>query len=590
MRLAAMTTAGIATGNVFRNTAQATQPNKRPNILMILTDDQGWGDICSHGNPVIETPTMDKLANEGVRFELFFVSPVCAPTRASLLTGRYHLRTGTNGVTRGWENMRTEEVTIAEILKEHDYVTGCFGKWHNGSNWPYHPNAQGFDEFVGFCRGHLNNYFDARLERNGEFFQSKGYISDVLTDHAIKFIEKNKTKPFFCYIPYNAPHGPYQVPDRYFTKYKAKGLADDLACVYAMCENLDDNLSRLLMKLNELDDSTIVIFLTDNGPQFYRYNGGMKGKKGSVHEGGVRVPMFMRWPGRISPGKKVEKIASHVDILPTLTAMCEITKYQTLPLDGKNLLPLIQDTTENWQDRRIYTFKFSRNDDRVVPGSVRTQRWRAVRGGKKGQNWELYDMKSDPGQKRNVAKNFPELLEELKDEYEKVSKEATKNGFDLPIHIGYNQWPRVILPAHEAYLEKTNGSGISYKGNAGWANDWITNWTDIHAYPWWNVKVIHQGFFNISIMYACSNENLGAKFRVEINDQTKDGIITQAHDPRPLYSPDRVKRGEVYEKTWANLKVGTLRLQPGKTKLILRAIKKPGKQMMDVKAVHVTKV
>lgn len=206
--------------------AQIKREVARPNILLIMTDDQGWGDIRSHGNPLIDTPVLDHLAEQGTRFDRFFVSPVCAPTRASLLTGRWHLRTGTHGVTRGNETMRSEEVTLAEILRQQGYHTGIFGKWHNGAHYPEHPNGQGFEEFIGFCSGHLNNYFDATLEYNGKPIKSKGYITDVLTDAAIEFIVKNKTQPFFCYLPYNAPHSPFQVPNRYFQKYKNRGLDD----------------------------------------------------------------------------------------------------------------------------------------------------------------------------------------------------------------------------------------------------------------------------------------------------------------------------------------------------------------------------
>ncbi|GAF95371.1 unnamed protein product, partial [marine sediment metagenome] len=206
----------------------------RPNVLLIMTDDQGWGDVRSHGNDKIDTPVQDALAAQAARFGRFYVSPVCAPTRASLLTGRYHLRTGTAWVTRGLETMRSEEVTLAEILKQAGYATGCFGKWHNGAHYPHHPNGQGFDEFLGFCAGHWNNYFDTRLEYNSETVTTGGFITDVLTDAAMAFIEKHKDHPFFCYLPYNAPHGPFQVPDRYFDKYKKRGLDDKTAAVYGM--------------------------------------------------------------------------------------------------------------------------------------------------------------------------------------------------------------------------------------------------------------------------------------------------------------------------------------------------------------------
>ena len=299
----------------------------RPNVLLIMTDDQGWGDVRSHGNDKIDTPVQDAFAAQAARFERFYVSPVCAPTRASLLTGRYHLRTGTAWVTRGLETMRCEEVTLAEILKQAGYATGCFGKWHNGAHYPHHPNGQGFDEFFGFCAGNWNNYFDTHLEHNGKSVTTGGFITDVLTDAAMAFIEEHKDRPFFCYVPYNAPHGPFQVPDRYFEKYKKRGLDDKTAAVYGMVENVDDNLDRLLHKLDELKltDNTIVLFLTDNGPNGKRYNGGMKGTKGSVDEGGVRVPLFIRWPGQINPGITVKPIAAHIDLLPTIVELCGVS-------------------------------------------------------------------------------------------------------------------------------------------------------------------------------------------------------------------------------------------------------------------------
>ena len=218
---------------------------ERPNVVLIMTDDQGWGDVRSHGNERIDTPAHDRLASEGARFDRFYVSPVCAPTRASLLSGRYHLRSGVHGVTRAYETMRSEEVTIAEILRSAGYATGCFGKWHNGFHFPYHPNGQGFEEFVGFCGGHWTIYFDTRLEQNGRPIATTGYIAYVLTDVAISFIRTNRDRPFFCYLPYNTPHSPFQVPDRYFDKHKARGLDDTLACVCGMVENIDDNLGRV---------------------------------------------------------------------------------------------------------------------------------------------------------------------------------------------------------------------------------------------------------------------------------------------------------------------------------------------------------
>jgi len=207
------------------------KPTEKPNIIIILTDDQGFGDISSHGNSLIETPQIDRIAREGTRLSQFYVSPVCAPTRASLLTGRYSLRTGTQWVTFGLENMNSEEITFAEVFKEQGYETGLFGKWHNGTHYPMDPKGQGFDTFFGFKQGHYNNYFDTQLEYNGVSIQTSGFITDVLTDSAIAFIKKNADKPFLAFIPYNAPHSPFQVPDKYFNHFKNKGLSDKNAAV-----------------------------------------------------------------------------------------------------------------------------------------------------------------------------------------------------------------------------------------------------------------------------------------------------------------------------------------------------------------------
>lgn len=557
---------------------------RRPNVLLIMTDDQGWGDIHSHGNDLIDTPVMDALAASGARFDRFYVSPVCAPTRASLLTGRYHLRTGVHGVTRGRETMRSEEVTLADIFGEAGYATGAFGKWHNGAHYPYHPNGQGFDEFLGFCAGHWNNYFNTTLERNGQSVKTSGYISDVLTEAAMNFIKQNRDRPFFCYMPYNAPHSPWQLPDRYFDKYKARGLDDTTAAAYGMCENLDDNIGRLLGQIDDLEltDNTIVLFTTDNGPNSDRYNGDMKGRKGSSDEGGIRVPLFIRWPGQVAAGAHVTQIAAHIDLLPTLVELCRLPPPRTLPLDGVSLVPLLKGETAGWPDRMIFTHWGRR-------GSVRNQRWRAVvdRNGE----WQLYDMIADPGQEQEVSKQFPRVLDTLSTAYEAWLADVMKDGLDpIPIPIGHPQRPEVVLPGHEAILEPLNREGISYNGRAGWANDWITNWTRTEAYPYWEVDVVRGGRYEITLLYTCPPEDVGARLGVEVGGGSIEGVVRNAHDPDPIPSPDRVKRIEVYEKVWAPLILGEIELQQGRTRLTVKALSKPGLAVMDLKAVRVRRV
>ncbi|MBI1390677.1 MAG: sulfatase-like hydrolase/transferase [bacterium] len=575
-------------GTALMSAAASIQPHAatrmNPNVLLIMTDDQGWGDVHSHGNPLIDTPVMDRLAEQGARFDRFFVSPVCAPTRASLLSGRYYLRTGVTGVTRNRETMDSSETTLAEALRKEGYATGCFGKWHNGAHFPQHPNGQGFDQFIGFCTGHFNNYFDPVLERNGELVKQKGFISDVLTDYAIEFIETNQSQPFFCYVPYNAPHAPWQAPDAYFNKYKAKGLDDTTACAYAMCENLDDNIGRILTRLEELNFSknTIVLFLTDNGPNSDRYNGGMRGRKGSVDEGGMRVPLFVRWPGVIEPGRVVHPIASHIDIYPTILDLCGIISNGSSVLDGENLSPVLRGDANELPDRKIFQYWAGR-------GAVRTQRWRAVHDAK---GWRLHDMIADPGQREDVSDEYPEVLGELSMAYHAWFADVTARDLSPdPIDAGHPEHDEVHLPGHEAFLiHNEREEGISYMLKQGWANDWITNWTDREAYPYWDVNVVREGDYSVRLYYAAPKSCIGSEFRVEAGGDSIKGVIEEAHDPDHLPSPDRVPRTEVYEKVWKEISVGRLHLKEGRLNLSIKALKMTGDQMMEVKGISLKRL
>ncbi|MEM8601781.1 MAG: arylsulfatase, partial [Bacteroidota bacterium] len=337
--------------------AQADDDTVRPNVLLIMTDDQGWGDLRVHGNPDLDTPVLDALARESVRFDRFYVSSVCAPTRASLLTGRDHLRTGVQWVTGGLETMRPEEVTIAEVYRDAGYATGLFGKWHSGAHYPADPRGQGFETVFGFIAGHLNNYFDTDLLHSGELVETEGYITDVLTDAAINFIEAERDHPFFAYVPYNAPHSPFQVPDAYFDKYVERGFDARMASIYGMVENIDTNVGRLLAALDATGqaEQTIVVFLTDNGPNGVRYNGGMRGTKASVHEGGVRVPLFIRYPNQLPADHVVRPLAAHIDLLPTLAELSDVPLPDSLDLDGRSLAPLMRDAvpSADWPERRL---------------------------------------------------------------------------------------------------------------------------------------------------------------------------------------------------------------------------------------------
>lgn len=562
------------------------QTPERPNILLVMTDDQGWGDIRAHGNPAVDTPVMDQLARDGAWFERFFVSPVCAPTRASLLTGRYHLRTGTQWVTRGLETMRPEETTLAEIFSDAGYATGLFGKWHNGAHYPATPTGQGFDTFFGFAAGHWNNYFNTTLTYNGTEVPTEGFITDVLTDSALAFIDRHRDRPFFAYVPYNAPHGPFQVPDRYFDTYKARGFDDKTAAVYGMNENVDDNLGRLLAKLDEHDLAarTIVLFLTDNGPNGNRYNGDMRGTKASVHEGGVRVPLFIRWTGQIAPGTHIRPNTAHIDLLPTLADLAGIALAPDLPLDGRSLASLIQGTASSWPDRPLFTHHSRRTDLEPFPGAVRTDQYRLVRT---DATWMLFDMDKDPSERVDLAAQHPMLVDSLSQLYRDWFAEVTDGmTYRRPIPIGYAAAPEVTLPATEAYLD----GGVTYYGESGWANDWLTQWRNTEDRIAWEVDVVEPGRYAVSVSYTVSASNVGARLRATAAGRSTEGAIATAFDPPFLPSPDRLSRGEVYEKPWAEQALGTLTLPAGQTRLTLHALTIPGEEVGHIQAVHVERV
>lgn len=560
---------------------------EQPNVIIILTDDQGWGDIASHGNPEIDTPVLDNLAASGARFDRFFVSPVCAPTRASLLTGRDHLRTGTQWVTYGLENMNSEEVTFGEVFKQAGYQTGLFGKWHNGSHYPMDPNGQGFDTFFGFKQGHWNNYFDTELEYNGESVQTEGFITDVLTDSALSFIERNQEEPFLAYIPYNAPHSPFQVPDSYFDKYKAQGLSDKNASVYGMVENIDDNIGRILKKLDHLgiSENTIVIFLTDNGPNGGdRFNGDMKGWKAKVDEGGVRVPLFIRWPAKIKPGTEIKELTAHIDFLPSLIELAGIKSPQTKPFDGRSFASLLFEDNATWEDRFLYTHQSRWDSLEQFPASVRNNRFRLVRY---GDSWELYDMLEDPSQRRDIASDNPEKVEELSLAYLSWFKEVTKDlPESRPISIGYEEALASYLPA----VESSFSGEVAFQGKSGWSNDWLTNWKNTSDKVWWELDVQSAGEYQVFVEYTLAKGDEGVIVKASVSGEIINQRIQEAYDPDIVPSPDRVERGEVYEKVWTQKELGVFQIPEGRQRLTIENTVIRGRNGIDLKGVILKKL
>jgi arylsulfatase A-like enzyme len=528
-----------------------------PNILIIITDDQGWGDVGIHENKIISTPNMDNLSKSGINFDRFFVSPVCAPTRASLLTGKYFMAAGVSGVTGGREVMNSEEYTIAEMLKDNGYSTGCFGKWHNGSHYPHTPLGQGFEKFVGFTAGHWNNYFDTELIFDNERKKTNGYINDVVTDEAIKFIQKNSSNKFFTYLAYNTPHTPFQVPDEFFDKYKKMGLENDLAAVYGMCENIDYNIGRVINELINQDiyENTIVLFLGDNGPNTKRYNGNMKGRKASTHEGGVRVPGFLSWPNNINPNKQIFENVAHIDIMPTIASILNINPE--IEFDGRDLSPIIfvKEKTD-WSNRNIYQHWAGK-------GAVRNDRYRYVKNMDGSE--ELYDMIRDPNQENDISEVDEKTISEMGFDYDSWLKTVSKNiDINRAIPIAYDNNVIEI----ECIEGAKNGELKYYEGH-GWANDWVINWGGKSNNIVWNTHSKKSKDYFIKVSYTCPSSSVGNEICLEVEGIKIRGNIEEEFDPPLIDSPDRVKRKEVYEKMWAGLELGQITINEGNNKLIL---------------------
>ncbi len=590
----------LATDSIAQTPARH-QGNK-PNVVVIMSDDQGWGDFSITGNTNIETPHIDSLAHSGARFENFYVAPVSSPTRAELLTGRYHPHSNVYGTSEGGERMDLDETTIAEIFQSTGYETGVFGKWHNGMQYPYHPNARGFDEFYGFASGHWGHYFSPMLEHNGRLVQGDGYITNDLTEKAMQFMEKNRNKPFFLYVPYNTPHNPLQVPDRWWDKFEDKSLnmrhrdpeKENLRftkAVLAMCENIDWNVGRLMGKVDKLGlkSNTIVVYLGDNGPQSWRWNGGMKGRKGSTDEGGIRSPLFISWHNVIPQKTKVDKIAGVIDLLPTLTDLAGIRAETNKPVEGVSLEPLLfhnensqeeikalrgetglrldnilSDNEDLWKDRLLFSYWRG-------SASVRSQKYRLDDEGK------LYNITKDRGQYYDISEENPAIANRLEDTLRKwkeaMTEEINKNSRLFP--IGHPDFKYTQLPARDG---EAHGNIVRSRRSPNCS--FYTNWKETADKITWDVEVLSEGDYQVDIYYTCPEKDLGSTIELSFASSELTGKITQAHDP-PLHGKERIDRWEYYVKTFMPMDMGTIHLEEGKGTLTLKARNIPGDQAMD---------
>lgn len=397
-----------------------------PNIILIVTDDQGKNDLACEGNPYVKTPNLDAFYNESVRFTNFHVSTTCAPSRSSIMTGRHTNRLNMFHTIAGRSLLFEDEVLLPEVLVDNGYTTGMFGKWHLGDNYPFRPGDRGFQEVVRHGAGGIgqgpdfwgNDYFDDTYWHNGVTEPYTGYCTDVFFEEAIKFIDKNKENPFFCYISTNAPHGPLNCPEEYIDMYEDTDVADKFKRLYGMITNIDDNFKVLEDKLDELGltDNTILIFMTDNGTSsgHHVYDAGMKGHKTSEYEGGHRVPFYFRFPAKgYDGGKDIDQLVAHYDMLPTFVEMLDLDFEAKKPLDGKSFAPLLDGKTKAWENRILYMdTQREINLIKYKQYSVMDDEWRLVNG------TELYEMKDDLGQTNNVIADHSAKAEELAAGYE----------------------------------------------------------------------------------------------------------------------------------------------------------------------------
>lgn len=440
----------------------------RPNIILVMTDDQGYGELACHGNPIIQTPYLDQLHAESVRFTDFHVSPTCAPTRASLMTGRHEFRSGVTHTIYERERLSLSATTIAEVLKDAGYTTGIFGKWHLGDEAPYQPEKRGFDEvfihggggigqtYPGSCGDAPGNtYFDPAILHNGTFVKTKGFCTDVFFGQALDWIEarSKQDRPFFAYITPNAAHSPYVCPEEYERPYLEAGLAKPDAAYYGMVTNIDDNMGRLMGKLGEwnLSERTLLIFMTDNGhSRGNLYNAGMRSMKGSPYQGGTRVPAFFHWAARLDEGVDVGKLTAHVDLFPTLAEIAGAKVPASVELDGRSLVPLLLDPKADWPDRYIFVHKgrWARGkatEAKYADCAIRNERFRLVK------NKELYDIKNDPGETKNVIDEHPEVVARMRAAYDRWWDEV------LPCMVNEDVFGPKINPFKKRYWEQFGG-------------------------------------------------------------------------------------------------------------------------------------
>ncbi len=495
-----------------------SQSPKRPNVVFVITDDQGYGDLGCHGNPILKTPNLDQLHRESVRLTDYHVAPTCSPTRAALQSGHWTNRTGAWHTIMGRSMLRENEPTIGQVFRDAGYETGMFGKWHLGDNYPFRPEDRGYTEVLRHGGGGVgqtpdywdNAYFDGSYWHNGTPVPVKGYCTDVFFKYAKKFIKNSVAakKPFFAYISTNAPHGPNHAPSEFARPYESQVDAST-SHFFGMIANIDDNVGKMRAFLQQegLTDDTIFIFTTDNGTAGGEkvFNNGMRGKKGSQYDGGHRVPFFLSWPNhQLNSGTDVEEICHAVDILPTLIDLCKIPAPEGIRFDGRSIQSLIEgnpDPSVDW-GKRILITDSQRVKDPIMwkSSSVMTSQWRLIDGK------ALYEIKSDPGQKFDVSSAYPHVVRRLREFYQSWWEELLPTySQDTAIYLGHPQENPARLTSH----------------------DWITT----RSTPW-NQRQIRKGldgpedtgFWNVQVFEAGNYEIRLRRWPAESNAAINAGM------------------------------------------------------------------
>ena len=513
----------------------------QPNVILIMTDDQGYGDLGCHGNPILKTPNLDALAGESIRLSDFHVSPFCTPTRAALMTGRYPARTGAYRTSSGRTMLHTDERTVANIFADAGYVTGMMGKWHLGDNAPHRPADRGFQDVVwhrcggvGQASDHWgNDYNDDTYERNGTFEKFNGYCTDVWFHESIRFIEENQNKPFFLYLATNAPHGPYIVDKKWSEPYEKTAAWKNGNRFYGMIANFDDNVGLLRQRLQELNltNNTILIYMTDNGTAaggkfkgldsepLQGFNAGMRGKKSSVYEGGHRVPFFIHWPAAgLTGGRDVSSLSAHIDVLPTLAELCEIEVPESHQPDGISFAKQLLDSdAPPHRDHLVVQFQggasFKHAPMAWKDSCVLEKDWRLMDGK------TLYHIAKDPAQRNDVASEQPEVVQRLRAHYLPFWESVSPRMTPVRIDVGNLTDNPTVLCSQDWYLPT---------GNPPW------NFGSIKKLPKttgpWMLNVKTPGRYQLTLRQLPKEADAtikAAQAKIEIAGQT----LTSAVDP-----------------------------------------------------------